>query len=291
MKKTFITVCALLFVGQISAQVNIQTDSLVMRKGKHAAFVLTIEDAQYKKTKTSWVKELTSRKKVKAAVNNTDVEVLDGKITDLINNELNIYSRVLDRGGKVIIESFYEIDNKFTPLADSLNNHTMMIRQFLMNYGAKAFNVAMDDQIEDTEDDLKGILKDIKKNQNRISKYESNIEKNLKKNKSMTEANLKTDSDIITNDESINNQRALIQTLSSGTDARKSAEKQLRKMEKSAKKLVRSKEKNLDRIADNEKDNVELKTNIERSKYAIETLEKEKVKREGDLAYLKKRKL
>lgn len=282
---------ALLVSSVTYAQVSLFSDSLSMRKGKKPAYILEIDEVDYKKTKSKWVKAITEQNKAKADINNLDIEVQDAQITDIIKDSLNIYSRVLEKENQVVIESFYELPNGFASKNDKENLEGIVIAKFLNNFASEVFNNHLSTELKKMKDEQKKLTKELKKSEALIVKLEKKINNNLASNESMAQENLGFDNKMEQSSESITKQNQLISSLTPGSEAMKTAEKQLSDFEKGKKKTKKAKDKNIKRIQRNLKNNSDMNTNIERTKSSIVNLKKQMEEKKQKIEETQKRML
>lgn len=286
-----ISTLVLLISTSVKAQVSLTTDSLSMRKGNQPAFILEIDGVNYKKTKTKWIKTITERNKAKAIINNLDIEVLDAQVTDLIKDSLNIYSRVLNKENRVVIESFYELPRGYVNKSNKDDIEGTLISQYLLNFGKESFNLYIENILSELNGDLTGLEKELSKSEARVPKLNKDIKDNLEQNTDYRDNNLSLDSELKATVGSIDKQNKLISTLTPGSDVMKEANKGLKSLQKTKKKKEKKKDKNLKKIENNLKVNVKKKIEIERTESSIVNLTQQIKEKKEKIENTFKRKL
>ncbi|MGB0871442.1 MAG: hypothetical protein ACPG6V_10910 [Flavobacteriales bacterium] len=260
-KLTLLAAMSLSFLGY--AQVDVTQINKDMRKGSQPCYELSINDVVHKDIKKAWMKNLGGFTKVKPSIEDLDVEFYDLKFPSLTVDTLNNYSRILQRGESVIIQSFFESETGFLSDSNNVNGSDGVITAYLQNFGKEMYNSHYLDIVDSENKVLKKRMSELDDLNDLVVKQTKLINKRetgIRNNQSDIENTVK---EIEVSKTEVLNQNTLVSQISATSATYKSESKKLKSLQKKNKKLMSKK-------ASLEKEIGKFHSQIEAAKISIE---------------------
>ncbi|MGB1219879.1 MAG: hypothetical protein ACPG4W_08875, partial [Flavobacteriales bacterium] len=233
--------------------------------GVEYCYELSIDDVEFKKTKKSWTKKISDLNTIKPSATDNDIEFYDVKYPNISVDTLNVYTRIIERSGAIVVQSYFQSENGFISDSNDVSGASSILKKDLMSFGKKEYNALYFSKIESEFSVLKRQNKILKSLKNDIVRNEKLIRK---RNESINDneqeiSNLKPE--IATATHAYEEKQKAFSTLSERSDVHKVELKKLKEAERNMKKLVNTKNKLSNDI-------VKFRSHIEDAKQEIATL-------------------
>lgn len=274
MKKIiFCSLLGLSFLGK--AQVETITIDKEMLKGTQPCYELSIDDVVHKDIRKSWIKKMDALTKVKPKLEDLDMEFYDVKMSTLVYDSVNVYSRILQRDKSVIIQTFFETEDGFVSDSNNAKSGHEQILVMLNTFGKESYNGFYLDKVADESKVLKKKMSELASLNNEVVKQTKLINKRetgIRNNEADIVNTLK---EIELSKTNVLNQSTVVSQLSATSPAYKAESKKLKAVQKKSEKLI-SKKANLEKEIHKFENQIETaKVTIEQTKLDIVGKEKE----------------
>ena len=239
--------------------ISFRTEKDLMSQGEQTAVKMIIPEANLEEVQSGWEKLIKNKTKSKVQKELDEIYIDQTLITEIYQEPINLYGKIIEVAGGVEVTTFVEIDNEF--IDESQEDKIKATQQFLRDFGAEQYRKGVEIELKEEQ----GHLKDLEQRLNKLQKENEKLHKNIKAN----EANvLNTLADIEVN-VADQQQKAdeVAQQKQYTFRVRGSKEK-----EKEAKKMLKDREKERKKL---QKDNQDLHKSLAKYRAEIEESRRE----------------
>ncbi len=264
--------------SQDTLQVKIVTAQ--MSKGSQPAYVIEIPMTTLKDLQQAWIKKLQENIKVKVVDNKGELVLPNAVKLDISHDTISLYTHLLEKEGKIIMNVFLEIDSVFfAPVEDksllASDKTDSNLKNYLRGFAVEQYRLGAQTRLENEQKLLKtkeNELDKLYKEEENLKKENSRLENEIEK----TEREIsQLDQEIELKNKDLLGHKSSMLTLALEGEKEAAADKE-KDMEKEIKKLEKERQKAKDDISD-------MKSSIEKNKEAIEDCEKEQTTKNEEI--------
>ncbi|NSW93289.1 MAG: hypothetical protein HPY62_01110 [Bacteroidales bacterium] len=175
-----LAITALLSVFSLSAQKPIQVfdDSLQIGNSVIPSISVTIPEVDYEKALKTWIRDLQSGTKSKVMTENKQMTIFGAKIKELNPNPINVYSKLENYEGELLLTAAFEIKKDLYIAKSSGEAEYVKAQNYLKTFSKNLYVDLAKSQADAEEKKLKDLQRELSSLENEKTRLQRSIETN-----------------------------------------------------------------------------------------------------------------